>query len=121
MSASFADLVRIYRASEPQKGTDARDFVISSEQELALLNALSEKYYEETNLEILTDNLSVSQKVTVQFNQPKPSFGRIYEDRIAFVRGDMAQIHSQHIQKSPYFIKSEGIASTDDTLNCDVF
>lgn len=115
MTPSFEDLIRLYRTSESQQNSDVRSYMIKNEEDLILVNYLaSDEQYKHTGLFLQNDNPQIGQKVAIQFNAPQPTFGRLYDDLAAFIRGDMALINQPNIQKSPYFIKDSNLASFDE-------
>ena len=114
-SISFVDLIQIYRESQIDIDSGKRSYFIKSPEELHLLQLLSsDKYVDDTNFNILDDDLEIGNTIKIQFGSPKSTFGRFYDNIELFIKGDMAHINNQSIKCSPYYIKSEDIASFDE-------
>lgn len=114
-SVSFVDLIRIYRESQIDINLGEGVYLIKSSEDLQLLQLLSsDKCFENTNFNILDGNLAIGNTVKIQFGSPKPTFGRFYNNIESFIKGDMAQMNNQLLNHSPYYIKSEDIASFDE-------
>ncbi|MEQ5120645.1 hypothetical protein [Morganella morganii] len=114
MSISFADLVQVYSKSEFLPNSDNATYLVETEDELILLkNLSSDNNLDTTALDILDENPQVGDEITLEIRQPKISFGRIFNTINDFICGDMAQLHNQSIQQSPYYIKSENTSSFD--------
>lgn len=114
MEISFADLVQVYRKSEFVPNSDRATYCIETAEELSLLQRLSsDDNFDTTALDIVSNNPQVGHNVNLRINQPKFSFGRIFNTVEDFISGDMAQLHKQSIHQSPYYIKSENISSLD--------
>nr|WP_314266768.1 hypothetical protein [uncultured Moellerella sp.] len=115
MNISFTDLVQVYSKSEFLPNSDNATYLVKTEEELALLQHLSsDNNIDATALDILDENPQVGHVINLEIRQPKLSVGRIFDSVEDFVRGDMAQLHSQSIQQSPYYIKSENTSSFDE-------
>ena len=114
-SVSFVDLIQIYRESQIDINLGEGIYLIESSEELQLLQLLSsDEYFENTNFNILDGDLAIGNTVKIQFGTPKPTFGRFYNNIESFIKGDMANINNQSFNHSPYYIKSEDIASFDE-------
>lgn len=114
-SISFVDLIQIYRESQIDIDSGKRSYFIKSPEELHLLQLLSsDKYVDNTDFNILDDDLEIGSTIKIQFGSPKSTFGRFYDNIELFIKGDMAHINNQSINRSPYYIKSEDIASFDE-------
>lgn len=114
MSITFSDLVQVYRESEPINGSDKRAYCIQAENQLEMLNQLlSDENYVNTALES-DGTVMLGEKVVLTFGTPKMQFGRFYNKLDDFIKSDMAQFNNSALSRSPYFIKSENIASFDE-------
>jgi hypothetical protein len=118
MTVTFADLVHIYCQSEFNLNSDEVTFDLKSAEDLMLLQLLSsDDYYDDTAVEIVTDNPQIGQIITLNLGQPNfKKFGRLFNTVDDFVRGDMGQFYNTQISQSPYFIKSEKYASFDENV-----
>ena len=117
MSASFQDLVQIYKRTEFKNDTEDGTFSIQNQDDISLLEELSsQENVELTGLYIDEDNLNVGSEVRISIDGLSFKFGRIFSQFKEFVLGDMAQISQPNIINSPYYIISEKVASFDDNL-----
>ncbi|WP_427838263.1 hypothetical protein [Actinobacillus pleuropneumoniae] len=115
MTITFSDLVTIYRQSEFMQNSDKALFCPNTEEECALLRELaSDKYYEETAIEILSEDVAVGKSILLELNQPKFYLGRLFNSFEEMIKGDIAQLHSPHISQSAYFVKADKVASIDE-------
>jgi|GEM_PF-766862 len=117
MSVTFSDLIQIYRSSEPVNGSDMRAFYIQTEEELNLLNQLlSDENYDNTAL--TSDKTpQLDMVINLTFGTPKLQFGRFFDKIENLIKGDIAQFNNTLLSQSPYFIKSENIASFDQNIS----
>lgn len=117
MSVTFSDLIQIYRGSEPVNGSDMRAFCIQTEEELNLLNQLlSDENYDNTAL--TSDKTpQLDMVINLTFGTPKLQFGRFFDKIENLIKGDIAQFNNTLLSQSPYFIKSENIASFDQNIS----
>lgn len=117
MSVTFSDLIQIYRGSEPVNGSDMRAFYIQTEEELNLLNQLlSDENYDNTAL--TSDKTpQLDMVINLTFGTPKLQFGRFFDKIENLIKGDIAQFNNTLLSQSPYFIKSENIASFDQNIS----
>ena len=92
-SISFVDLIQIYRESQIDIDSGKRSYFIKSPEELHLLQLLSsDKYVDNTDFNILDDDIEIGNTIKIQFGSPKPTFGRFYDNIELFIKGDMAHI-----------------------------
>ena len=117
MSVTFSDLIQIYRGSESVNGSDMRAFCIQTEEELNLLNQLlSDENYDNTAL--TSDKTpQLDMVINLTFGTPKLQFGRFFDKIENLIKGDIAQFNNTLLSQSPYFIKSENIASFDQDVS----
>lgn len=111
---TFADLINIYRKSE-WTHSDRATYCVSTEDELMLILALDEEQ-EKTGVIVINDNPKVGDIIDLQMGSPRATFGRVYENVDVFISGDMAHILDDAIGRSNYYIKTDDIASTDDSI-----
>lgn len=114
MTITFSDLVKIYRQSEFMPNSDKVFFCSNSEDDYTLLAKLaSDEHYEETAINILTENVIVGETIELELGQPQFKLGRLFDNFEAFINGDMGQLHS-NISQSAYFVRTDKVASTDE-------
>ena len=117
MGITFTDLVTVYKKSEFIENSDKAHYRLDTVEELSLLKKLtSDNNYDITSLDLVDENPSVGTTITLNIDQPLPSFGRIFDTLEDFIRGDMAQIHREAISQSGYYIKSLNASSIDEDM-----
>lgn len=117
MTISFTDLVAVLKKAEFIENSDEARYRIDTVEELTLLQKLtSDDNYAITSLELKDENPCVKSTVTLHLDDPKVSFGRIFDTLEEFIRGDMAQIHKATITQSDYYIKSLNVSSLDEEV-----
>lgn len=117
MTASFQDLVQIYKRTEFKNDAEDGKFSIQNQDDIALLEELSsQENVELTGLYIDENNLNVGSEVRISIDGLSFKLGRIFSQFKEFVLGDMAQISQPNIINSPYYIISEKVASFDSNL-----
>ena len=117
MTASFRNLVQIYRRTKFEDDNEDGKFLIQYKEDIDLLKELSsEKNFELTGIYVEEQELKIGSIITISIAGLSFKLGRIFSQFKEFVLGDMAQISQPNIINSPYYIISEKIASFDDNL-----
>nr|WP_221410789.1 hypothetical protein [Ornithobacterium rhinotracheale] len=112
---SFLELIQIYRRSRFEQNSGRATFYIKNNEDLTLIKELSSnENFEKTGLFTIDSSLEVGKTIHLEFETPKSKFGRFYDTIESFVKGDMALINDDSLRQSPYYIKSEDIASFDE-------
>lgn len=110
MSATFSDLVQIYRKTELINGSALRAFYIQTEEQLNILNQLlSDENYNNTALSTKNE-LKLGSTVNLNFGTPKPQFGRFCDTLDDLIKSDFAQFNNPALFQAPFFIVSDNIS-----------